>query len=419
MRHFSSILLLALTGALAAQGVPHGDAIQSSFSDLAPVEGLLLVSRSGTTTPVTGLALTARGSDEINSIQLDPVDNRVWIGGIAPVAGRVDTFTIAAGNTVAGFAAVANIGTASVSGIAFDPNGNAICSSGAISGTGAGGIFRIDRGSGVATRIAGGATWTFAAGTANCVATDRAGNIYFGVTSAGAPIYQLAPDANGDYTGLAVALGTVAPPSTSSTISGLDYAPASGARPARIWWTTFGAAGTNLGHIPAGGGAAVAAGPGLSSAPNWIDYDELVDDFWAITGGINPDEIFSVDHVGTPTRIAQTPPGGVNGSPSAIDANDCLAGGVTVLPQYVPASGAFTLEVGTCCPPGQVGGVFMPQFGIVLVSGVAPTDGRIFTAFRGLSFPRGFAGSIVFQAVCVDRTTGRLTLGQPQRWPRN
>lgn len=417
----SSLLLLApaLVGPLAAQGVPHRDAIASSFSDIAPVEGLLLVSRSGAVAPVTGLAGTARGSDEINSIQLDPVNDRVWIGGISPVAGRVDTFTVGAGNTVANFAAVANVGAASVSGIAFDPNGNAICSSGTISSTGTGGIFRVNRGSGAVTQIAGGASWTFAAGTANCVASDEAGNIYFAVTSVGAPVYVLSPDANGDYPGPAVLLGTTAPPSTSSTISGVEFAPAAGARPARVWWTTFGGAGTNIGYIPAGGGAAVAAGPGVSSAPNWIDYDALADDFWVLTGGINPDEVFAVDHAGTPVRIAQYPVGGANGSPSAIDANDCAIADATVLPQYVPAAGTFTLEVGTCCPPGQIGGVILPQAGLVLVAGIAPADGRIFIRIPGIGFPRGNRGAVQFQGVCFDRQTGRFTLGPVQRWPRN
>lgn len=417
MRILTCLLAPALAGSLAAQGVPHSDAILSIFSDLPPMEGLLLVSRGGATAPVTGLAATARTSDEINSIQLGPVDDRVWIGGIAPVAGRVDTFTVGAGNTVTNFAAITSLGAFSVSGIAFDPNGNAICSSGTISTSG--GIFRIDRGTGTATSIAGGASWTFASGTANCVATDAAGNVYFGVTSTGGPIYVLTPDANGDYPGPAVLLGNTAPPSTSSTISSVEFAPALGARPARVWWTTFGTAGTNVGYIPAGGGAAVAVGPGLSSAPNWIDYDELADDFWALTGGIDPDEIFAVDHAGTPVRIAQVPPGGINGSPSAIDANDCPFGEATVLPQYVPASGAFTLEVGTCCPPGQVGGVFLPQANLVLVAGRAPANGRIFARVPRLTFPRGFAGAVLFQAVCFDPATGRFTIGRLQRWPRN
>jgi hypothetical protein len=420
MRLHLSTLALALAGTVAAQ-VPHGDSIMSIFTNAAPLEGLLLVKRSGAVTPVTGLAATTRGAD-INSIQLDPIDNRVWIGGITASVGRLDHLIVLPTNVIANLTAFGNTGIGvSVSGIAFDDNSNPIVSSGTISTTGTGGIFRFDRKTGLPTRIAGGATWTGQVGTANCVCRDPGGSIYFGVTGAPATIYRLAKDNNGDYTTAAVALGTIAPPSSSSTISGLDYVPASGAIPPRLYWTTFGSAGTAVGYIPINGGAAVTVGAiGGNNAPNWVDYDAVADDMLVITGGINPDEIYKMDRPGAHSLIAQVPPGGNNGTPSAIDANDCTFAETMIAPNYLPAAGSFDLEFGTCCPAGYAAGVILLSPGpLFLATGSVAADGKLWVKFTNLNLPRGTPGILSMVSACFDRNTGRLIVGQPVRWPRN
>ena len=414
--HFSAIAL-GFAGTLAAQ-VPYGDTILSNFSNLAPMEGLLMVKRTGATQLVTGLAGTARGSNDINSIQLDPIDNRVWIGGITASAGRVDTLTVSAANTVANFAAVGNVGTgSSVAGLAFDANGNPIAASGAITGTG--GLFRFDRKTSAVTRIVGGAAFPVA-GTCNCVCSDPAGSLYFAVTGTTAPIYRVDPGPNGDYLAAPVPLGSVFPPSSSSTISSIEYVPASGARPARVWWTTFGTAGTAVGYIPAGGGAAVVAGPlGGNSAPNWVDYDNLNDDMVVLTGGIDPDTLFKVDHAGNPVQIATVPPGGANGSPSANDANDIPEATTAIIPQYLPAAGTIDIEVGTACKPGRIGGVLIiSPVSVLLVAGTVGADGRVWVKFPNLSVPRGTPNTIKLQSICFDTTTG-FTFGPIVLWPKN
>ncbi|MCC6785341.1 MAG: hypothetical protein IT457_20995 [Planctomycetes bacterium] len=414
-----SIVALAVAGSLAAQ-VPQGEAIMSNFTNAAPMEGLLLCNRNGTLTPVTGL-LAARGvAADLNSIQLDPVDDRVWIGGITASAGRVDTLEIT-GFAVTNFTVIGNTGNgASISGLAHDANGNAVASSGSISGTG--GLFRVDRKTNAITRIVGGGTWTGQAGTCNCVCSDDVGNLYFAVTGAPGTIYSLAPGANGDYTGAPAVVGTVSPSSSSTTISSVEYAPAVGTRPARIWWTTFGTAGTAVGYIPLPAGAAVTVGPiGGNSAPNWIDYDLAMDDFWVVTGGINPDTIMNVDHLGAPVTVGFVPPGGANGSPSAIDVNDCNPAVAKILPQYVPVNGSpFDLEFGTCCPPGHIGGVLLSTFGnYPLVVGLAGADGRLFGKLNNVTWPSGLPGLLTYQAVCFDPRNNTFNFGPLMTWPRN
>lgn len=392
----------------------------SNFTNAAPMEGLLLCNRNGTLTPVTGL-LAARGvAPDLNSIQLDPVDDRVWIGGITASAGRIDTLKVT-GSAVTNFTVIGNTGNGgSISGIAHDANGNAVASSGSITGTG--GLFRVDRKTNLVTRFVGGGSWTGQAGTCNCVCSDDFGNLYFGVTGAPATVYMLAPGPNGDYAGVPVVVGTVAPPSSSATISSVEYAPAVGLRPARIWWTTFGSAGTAVGFIPWPAGAAVAMGPiGGNSAPNWIDYDVAMDDFWLVTGGINPDTVMNVNHLGVGVNVGLVPPGGVNGTPSAIDVNDCDPAVAKILPQYVPVNGGpFDLEFGTCCPPGHIGGVLLSTFGnYPLVVGFAGADGRLFGKLINVTWPAGLPGLLTFQAVCFDPRNNTFDFGPLMTWPRN
>jgi hypothetical protein len=408
----ASVLVLALGSAALAQ-VPHGSAIVSNFTNAAPMEGVLLVDRSGSATPITGLAASIRANIDINSIQLDPCDDRVWIGGITGSAGRVDTFTVN-GSAVAGVTAIGNLGNASsVSGIAFDVNGNAICSSGNIQTTG--GLFRVDRKFGTITRIVGGPTWTGQAGTCNAVCSDPDGNLYFAVTLAPGTLYQLPLGPGGVY-GAPVAVGTTVPPAANTTISSLEFAPASGVRPARLWFTNFGLAGARTGYIEAGITTLVA--DTFSSAANWIDYDALNDDFWVLTGGINPDQVFTMNHAGSATLVANVPPGGTNGSPSASDANDDPFLSMKVLPQYV--SGIHDIELCVKCPNGSFGGVIMVSPVVfTALQGQAGPDGRVFVKYPNQFVLPGTPGVVTLIPFCFDPTTATLRLGNAERWPRN
>jgi hypothetical protein len=63
--------------------------------------------------------------------------------------------------------------------------------------------------------------------------------------------------------------------------------------------------------------------PTIWPGMNWIDYDNLAGDLWVLTAGINPDSVFTMNHTGANVKVCDLPPGGANGSPSAMDANDC------------------------------------------------------------------------------------------------
>jgi len=427
MRRFMlSLSVLVLAGSLWAQ-VPRGNAIVSEFANLAPMEGLCLVTRGGTVTPITGLLANPRGAD-INSVKLDPIDNRVWVGGInALSSGRLHHLTVA-GTMVAGVTQHGpQLNTGSIAGIAFDVNCNPVVVSGTISATSTTtGVIRFDRTTGATTQIAGGPTngWTFPTGTANCVTSDPSGNIYFGVTVGTAPmqapIYSLAAP---NYT-TPVFEGWCVPPSNNTTISGMTWAPDAASPRGAIYWTTFATAtGVPVGKLVLSATppvASVAVASGLTNAANWIEYDNDVGDFWILTGGINPDTVYTMPPAGPVVQVALIPPGGVNGSPSCIDVNDCPPGRLTISPAYVPNPPVpFTAEIGVCCEPGDtaVYGIVSP---LVLILGVAVAgqDGRVWASYPNINLPPGTPGALTFLAGCVN-TAGQVTLTSPVPWPRN
>jgi hypothetical protein len=409
-------VILGLCGGLVAQ-IPHGDAILSAFSSSAPLEGLAAVKRSpATITPITGLGATARGNNDVNSIQLDPVDRRVWIGGISASAGRLDNFTLN-GNAVTSLVAVGTLSSmASVSAIAFDINGNAVCSSGQINTTG--GLFRVHRKTNAVTRIAGGSNWSGQSGICNALCSDAGGNLYFGITGTPTTVYRLSPGNDGTYAGAPLTVGTIFPPSSSDIISSLAFAPAGAQRLPRLWWTTFGLRGTALGYLE--GSNAIAQGIiGEETALNGLDYSPLSDDFWGVTAGVDPDNVMTLNHTGAHTVLSPLPPGGLNGSPSAIDANDIPFGKLTVLPQFLDGT-IFDFEAGTTCPPGQIGGILITApTTFVLTTATAGVDGRVFVKFPNVAVARGTPNSITFQAVCFNPTSGLITFGTPVTWPQN
>jgi hypothetical protein len=412
-----------LASALAAQVQP-GEAIVSVFSNLAPLDGLMTATRAGTCTPVTGLSALA--IQNINSVALDPIDDTIWIGSIstAPTTHGLRSLRIDAANAVipASLALRGTLPTAptgSISGIDFDLNCNPVVTSGAVP-PGTGGVFMIDRNTGAVTNLLAPHP-ALPAGTANCIDVDPGtGTLYFGVTSPGAPIYRMTPNAVGAYTTAPVLVGTIAPPSTSSTISGLSFVP-----PASIFWTTFGTAVTCFGSLPAGGGAAVAI-PGVTNpwnAPNWVEYDGLARDMWVLSGGINPDTLWTTDAAGVNPVVCLLPPGGVNGSPSCVDVNDSRPGTLKVCPRFVPAVPAVVnVEISLWWRPGDIGALAIevaPGNFVLLNVGRIDRAGCFVLRAR-VVLGAGTPGVLRFYGACIapDLSVIRGITG-PVLWPAN
>jgi hypothetical protein len=175
-----------LAGAAPAQnsGVPRGQAIVSVISNIGVSQGLWLSARTGTCTAVTGLSAAGSPGFGVNSVQLDPVDDRIWLGGInsnGNTAGQVNWCRIDnSTNTVTQWMAHGTVaGGGSITGLAFDDDGNPIASS----GTTTGGVFRISRSAGGAGANLPG--YPIATGTHNAVARDASGNLYVGMFRTG------------------------------------------------------------------------------------------------------------------------------------------------------------------------------------------------------------------------------------------
>ncbi len=414
-----------LASAVAAQVQP-GEAIVSVFGNLAPLEGLMTATRAGACTPVTGL--TALGHQNINSVALDPIDDTIWIGSIstAPTTHGLRSLRIDAANAVipASVAVRGTLPTApagSFSGIAFDLNCNPVVTSGAVP-PGTGGVFKIDRNTGAVTNLLTPHP-ALPAGTANCIDIDeRTGDLYFGVTSAGGPIYKMTANPVGEYTTAPVLLGPVAPPSTSATISGLAFVPGA---PANVFWTTFGTATTCFGSIPAAGGAAVAI-PGVTNpwnAPNWVEYDRAGDDMWVLSGGINPDTLWTTNRTGTNPVVCVLPPGGANGSPSCVAVNDSRPGSLKVCPRFVPAVAApVNIEVSLWWRPGDIGVIALEVApGVFVTLQVGRIDRAGCFVFRARAIlGAGTPGVFRFWAGCLapDLSAIRGITG-PILWPAN
>jgi hypothetical protein len=410
---------VCLVSAAAAQVAP-GEAIVSLFNNLAPLEGLAIVNRNGTVTPVTNVA--AQSLQNQNSVALDPITNAVWLGSIstAPTTHGLRR-AVLTGSVLGPATLVASLPTApagSFSGIAFDQNGNPIVTSGAVTTTG--GVFRVDRSTGAVTNLLAGHP-LLPAGTANCVDVDLAtGDIYFGVTSAGGAIYRLpGPFPN---SAAPVLVGTTG---TNSTISGVAFWPAHGANPARAYWTNFATLNNAVGYVPAAGGVAVVTPgtPNPMNGMNWITYDRRQDDLWALTGGINPDNVFTMTDTGANTLVAAIPPAGANGSPSCLDANDNPNGSLRVVPQYLPATPTLTtVEVSVSGNPGDLAILAADAGGgnlVIFASGVFDASGTFWASLSG-NLAAGSPNSLPFYAASITLVPFAINfITGPSAWPAN
>ncbi len=387
--------------ALAAQ-VPPRSAIVSVIANVNGSEGLWLVDRGGTCTAITGLVSAGSAGSGVNSVQLDPVDNRIWLGGInsnGNTAGQVNSILLN-GTTVTGFVQHGTTGfTSSIAGIAFDDNGNPMAAAGTAS---TGGVLRIPRGGGAAALIANiGTTQTH-----NAICRDPSGNLYVGMFGSG-EVYLL-PELPGCTYGPPVLLG-VAP---VTTIYGLEWVPGS---PAELFITTAGAVGNAFFRMPATGGTPVVASATAGSR-NWVEYDRTAGDMWLVTAGIDPDNVYTVTTAGVETLVCPLGTGSI-GSPSGIDTSDCLPAETNIVPQCVTAGQNIVFEFGTCCAPGAAAGIFLISPAVVpLAVGTTGANGRLSGSFP-VTVPAGLVpGSLVFVSACLDN--GVLTVGQPAVWPQ-
>ncbi|MEZ5963769.1 MAG: hypothetical protein R3F56_07980 [Planctomycetota bacterium] len=391
-----------LTCAALAQ-VPPRSAIASVIANLAPSEGLWLVDRSGSCTAITGLGTSGSAGYGVNAVQLDPLDDRIWLGGInsnGNTAGQVNSVMLS-GSTVTSFVQHGTTGFASsIAALTFDDNGNPVAATGTST---SGGVVLIPRSGGVGTVLATiGTTQTH-----NAICRDPAGNLYIGMFGSG-EVHKMIKNPDCTYQP-PVLLGVV--PITS--VSGIEWCPGT---PDQVFVTTFGVAGNALFKLPATGGAAVVASATVGSL-NAAEYDRAVGDFWSVTAGIDPDNVSTITKAGVETIVCGLQGGSV-GSPSGIDTSDCADAETNLLPQCVRPGQQITFEFGTCCQPGDAAGVFMVSPAVVpLLIGTAGANGRLSGSFP-LVVPGGIApGSFTFISACLDQS-GQLTVGRPTPWPQ-
>lgn len=395
-------LLLALLPAVALTPrawtqIPYGEAISNAPPRAPVTEGLIRVNRNGSCAAIKGLFNTPR-SDFVNGVALDPIDQRVWIGGI----GRVDTVEITPTDTITNLTLIANTQSGRVEGFTFDDNCNPVLATGNIRGTG---IVRLDRASGASTRIAGGTSWPFQDGVPEGICRDPDGNLYFGVNSPGnvTAVFRLTKNpVDGSY-GAPVSLGPVRQPSK------VTFAPAVGTRAARLYYM---AVGGDIGWFPPTGGTPVFVRSSLGYS---IDYDSRRDDFWVIFSG---PQMHRMDHGGGSSAICSY---GASGFATSSDANDWPFHETRVCPQYLPAAPtAFTLELSMSCPPGSDAGILiLSPFPVLLTLGVAGADGKVFVKIPNVVFQAGSPGIVAFVSASYDRTRGALTVGPTKTWPLN
>lgn len=407
-----SVLPLLLPS-VDAQGIPSGGSIVSVFGHPAGAEGLWLVQANGAEQQITGLATAGSAGTSVNSVQLDPVDDRIWIGGIndnGNTSGQVNWIRVSATNTVAQFRQHAQTGTGqSVAGITFDDNGNPIVVSGR--NNVGGGVFRIDRATGASTRIA-----SLPNGLHNAITRDPTGNLYLGIFdtvlgAGGGEVYRM--QKNPDCTFQApVLLGTLPDPRTTAVEWARD--PLNGGNDVLVL-TTFGP----MFELSAMGGT-----PTLLTRIgqlNWVELDNRLDRFLLIDDGSYGSEVFTLTRdYATAALHARLLNAGA-GVTSCIDINDDEFGDIRVIPACPVRDVPVDIEMGVSCPPGQIAVLhIVAPVAVPIVVAMAPSLGRVFTKIPGLIVPAALPpGALVLQAACFDPVSATLTVGRPLSWPAN
>ncbi len=414
MRALSLSGVLAFVASGAAQGVPRYEAVVSIVANINGSEGLWLASRSRACAAISGLAAAGSAGFGVSSVQLDPCDDRIWLGGInsnGNTTGQVNSIringTAAAGGVVAPSSFVQHAivpSGSSVAGITFDDNGDPIVVSGS---SRAGGVFRINRcAPGAAAVLIG----QVPSGTHNAICRDLRGNLYVGMFGVG-QVWCMTK--NPDCTYAAPVLhGTV--PVTS--VSGIEWCPDSGG--GQLFITTFGVVGNAIFKMPAtpcgGGGVAVVASATVGSL-NYNDYDVNNNDFWQCGAGVDPDLVETMTVAGVNTLVC-TLGGGSVGLPSCIDVSDCVNAETGAIPDCPARGSLICLDLSTCCNPGDLAVIHLisPVSVPIIIAPVGP-NGRLSVKFN-VTLPPGFpAGALVFASACVSATG--LNIGPFKRWP--
>lgn len=402
----SAAACIAAVSTLSAQNIAYGSSVISVISNVAPSEGLWIADRAGNCTAVTGIVAAGSPGSGINAVRMDPIDDRIWIGGInsnGNTAGQINYVRLnATATAVSQWVQHATTGGASsVACIEFDDNANPIVGSGS-------GLFRVDRkNGGVATPLT-----PAPGGTNNGITKDPSGNLYVGVFT-GAGVYLLPKNFDGSY-GAPVLLG-------SSPVTSISAVAHVAGAPDEIWISTFGAAGNMLFRMPATGGIPVAIANAIP-ASNWVEYDKRADDVLVLTN-TGPDTVQVVDKVfGTATQLCLIQGGNV-GVPSAQDANDDVDYVVRTAPSYLNgALGPFDLELGLTVPPSPtiLAGVLELNTGIIIGVNFVGADGRFSVKLPNVTLGAPLPpGSLTFVGGSVDLITGSVTLGSFVPWPVN
>ncbi len=394
------IAALAFAAAAVAQ-VPYGTSVLGVIGNVAPGEGLYLADRAGNNTSVTGLVAAGSSNSNVNAVALDPLDDRVWI--TSSTTNQLNWVRIS-GATVTQFTQFGTIPGTGLSAITFDDNANPIV----CQGTGTAGLYRFDRKLGGAGTNIGAVPGT---NIHNGVCRDAAGNLYVGLFTAG-QVHVFTKNPDGSYQAPVLVGAT-----STTSISGIAYAPADGVNPEEIWVTTFGAAGAQMFRMPVTGGPGVPVANSLAGC-NWLDYDAAHNDLLVSTQAGN-DRFVQVDRTTGFDTLLSNILGGSAGVPAGNDVDDTVFGAVRVAPMILNGSvGPFDLELSTTAPAGSLAlvGVAFPFVNVVSVGIVGP-NGRLYINLPNVNLSGPIApGTLQFLAAYFDPSFN-LVIGAPVSWP--
>jgi hypothetical protein len=409
--HLTSLVCVAglLVAPALAQTVPLGQSIVSVIANVAPGEGLWLFDRAtGASSPITGLVAAGSVGSGVNAIAMDPIDDRIWLGGInnnGNTANQLNWIRLTGSvfSQFQQFATIAPSSPQSIAAIVFDDNANPVFCAGTASVFG--GVFRADRRTGVVTSLG-----AVASGTHNALAKDAAGNIYVGMFGNG-QVHVLTKNPDGSFQP-PVLFGTV----SNTSIFGLAFAPADGIRADEMFVACGGPATPLVSVIPIATGGAGTAVTTTQTLFNWIEYDQRNNDL--LLAQTSPDRVIRLARAGGDVVLGNIGSSNI-GTPSCLDSNDAFDGQTMVAPMILNGGlGPFDLELSTTAPPGSLVliGTVAPSVQVLTV-GIAGVDGRVFVKFPNLSLGASLpAASFQFLSAWFDSTL-TLHLGGTVFWP--